>query len=347
VIITLPEVPPSTNVEYGSILARASAALSMGAANALHWLLGSGPGCICCGAWPTGTAMTDRRIYHDPSPNARGVVVCALIETQGEQGTNGTITFTPAGGGDAVTGTFIDASRGRFDGVGWHLWIRTAYLAGAAYQYHTVSWSDLGVRKLSVWELPRTHLNTATMDGRSDTLILRRAGSYAGTEALRQITDSSTAGIAAYLTATASARDSHKRHLNWFVADGDAWEAKPSDTQANLADDALGGSDVGFIHCARWLKAAHTGRKYTATVRAKWTDAGAATSAKVILASKTDEATFGSITTSWAYHTPDLDDTLTIGCQEDDLIIPQAMLDDADEDSTVHLTGLSLVEEDD
>lgn len=337
-IIPLPEVPPSCSPEYGAIRARASAALSLGAAHEIHWLLGAGPGVISATAHPSGYDMTTRRIYHRPGANAQGVVVAALIEGAPEQGTPGTIKFTPSGG-DYVADTFRDTPGGSaFSGAGWSLWIRSAYLTGVSYQYHEIEWADLGVRQLAIWEMPRGSLDTD-----DDVCILRRSGVYAGTESGRQITDSTVAGISAYLARVVTARKSLPRHFNWFVPDGLAWSDDPGTEYAALGDKALATTKAGFPHRARKLAAADTSQSYTAHVRAKWTDIGASTYARVKLVGDEGEALFTAITTSHAYHDADGGNPLAIGCAAD-AIIPYGVTSHAD-GSIIELTAVSFVEE--
>ena len=342
-IIHLPEPPGGAlDPQRGAIKAPAAAIYSSPLVQRLHWLLGCGPGVIFAGGWPSGSAMETRRIYHRPSANATGIVCAALVERAAVQG--GSITITPDdGGGTALTDSWdVTTATGRFDAAtGWDLWIRAAYLADTAFQYHTVTWSDLCVRKLVVWELPRAALDTA-----SDNALLWRAGSYAGLEALRMITDSSTAGIPALIAQLDNARGSHKRHIQWMVADADAWSHTPvvGATWEGIADKAMATTGFGFLHRARDPRSDDASQSYDVRIYARDDNAGTTTDFRLASTGTADTVEFSALGTSFAFLSPDASASLDIDATGDDTLKPECRAAAAD-GTKIYCAQISFVEQ--
>lgn len=320
----VPEVPRGfRDAEASAIRAPAvAAALSLHAMDRVNWLLARGASQICELYYPASiTSMASGRIYHRRSANCTRLLLVALVEKA--SGSTPTFTFTPSGGA-AVSLPFdpSTAATDRWSYPGWQSVVAAIPLSAAGLQYHTVSWSDLIVRVLALYEMPRDSLDTAT-----DTMVAPRDGAYAGLEAGRMICDGSAAGIPDLLAAIASAKDATKRHGGiWLYPTSTPWTVS-SGAWANLADGSLGTSGFGFLHRARRVRSATTTVDYEVRVWARYT--GANTGDMRIRSSVGGgTVSFTSLTNAFAWHSPDAAATLAVAADSDDTIIPEGITDD-------------------
>ena len=336
-LIHVQEVPgPALDTQMGAIRQVATGyGLALPVARRLNWLLAA-RGCVIGQyRWPSTVTSISSRIYHNASTNCARVGVIAIIERA--SAATGTISFTPSGGSAETSDHESTAATTRWGAPSWEAWYHDAPITASGVQYHTISWTDLIVRSLTVFEIPRDWLDTA-----SDTMVDRRGSGYAGLEAHRLISEGTSAGINDLIAATASARDATTRHgPGIIIPDGSAWSLTSSGAWANIADTALGTSDFGFAHRARYIRAATTSVAYTARIRARYQGTGTG-DFRLVSGQTSDSISFTSLTSSWAWYSPDASATLDIDCQDDDEITPEAQTTDGT--TTVEVSSIQIFE---
>lgn len=316
----IPEEPLGyRNVEASAIRAPAiSATLPAHAAMRVNWLLARGASLILEQWWPTAITDLDTRVYHRRSANAKRLFIVALIERASSA--PGSLAITPAGGSTYTKETSDTAATTPWGDPQWEAWIADLPLTNTGLQYHTVATTDLRLRYLAVLELVRGELDTAT-----DTMVELASGSYAGLEAGRWICDGSVASVADILAGIASAKDATKRHLGGVIFDtGTPW-AVTGKTEKNVADPTLATADFYFPVRSRMLRADDTHEHYDVRVQARHTAEGSAGTLKVT--GSLDSVSFTSLTSSWAWYSPDGNNTLDIACTGDKLT-PTGWTDD-------------------
>jgi hypothetical protein len=332
----VPETPRGfRDVEGSAIAAPAVAAvLPLHAMDRVNWLLAHGASQILSCYYPsTITAMSSGRIYHLRSADCSRLLVVALVEKA--SGSSPSFSVTPSGGA-AVTLAFDPSTTAttRWGSPGWQLVVAAIPLSASGLQYHEASWSNIIVRSLAVYELPRDLLDTAV-----DTMVAPRSGSFAGLEAGRMICDGSVGSVADILAAIVSARDATKRHGGaWLYPTSDPWSVS-SKTWANLADGTLGTSGFGFQHTARRIRSATSTVKYDVRVWARY--AGNATGDMRIRAGAST-VDFTALTGSWAWHSPDSAAQLSVDATATDTLIPEGITDDLS--TTVECASVQYIE---
>lgn len=321
-IVRVMEAPGGRlNEQHAKIRRPASApAFSQPSMDRLNWLLSQGASCIYSGAWlHTSASMGEFRIYHTPSENCKYVMVAAVIEQAGT--TEATFSVTPDdGAGTAFTWSTDDTTaRSRFGIPSWHQVRGVVELVDTSVQYHAVVWANAYVRHLTLWELPRSALDTAT-----DEVVAPRAGVYAGLWSPSRITDHTSAGVPALLQGCRDARDAQKRSGGWAVQTSSAWTVTPpATTAANLADAALSTSGFGFKVQARSIRAAETSQPYSVWFCAKASNAGVGARAVLASAVASDSVEVSPTTTGWDWYKAST--TLDIACDEVDTLVPKAL----------------------
>ena len=313
--IWIPGSPGSTSDDTASEIRATcvAAALPLPVAARVIWLLAHGASLVFEGSWPASLTALESRIYHRRSANAVSLFVIALIE-HGEKGGGGYMTITPAGGAAATKTLTDDAASTAWGDPGWQSWVVALPLVDSGLQYHAIEWDGMAVRYLSVFELVRDELDTA-----SDVMVAMSSGSYAGLEAGRWITDGSAGSVRDLLLAVNSAKDATKRHGGGVIfADGTPWTIT-SGSRGNVADGTLGTSGFYWPWRARRLKVGTETVAHEVRIRAK-TSSG---TGRFYLQGLWDTVAFTSISSSWAWHSPDDSATLDVGAGSDDTLWPE------------------------
>ena len=297
--IRISEQPPADFSSEASAIRSAATAvgLAIPLAELANWCLAGKASVIFSGGWPSTVSALSSRIYHKPTVNCERIVIIAVIEKANQAG--GRITITPDdGGGPAVSYDLDDDdARSQFSVPIWHKWVATADLVDQSEQYHSVVWTDLIVRSLTILEMPRDLL-----DPSSDTAVSFRDGPNSGLFAGRMITDDTDASIIDILTAIGSAKTNTRRHGGGIMLpDSSPWSLVSNGAWGDIADSYLGTSGFGFQHKARQVDSATVTVKYTGRVRAKYKGTG--TGDLVISGEKATLSFIGSLSDVWEWHT--------------------------------------------
>ena len=320
----IPETPRGFRDAEGSAIRApaVAASLSLHAMDRVNWLLARAPSQICQLSYPASvTALASGRIYHRRSANCDRLLLVALVERA--SGSISSFTFTPSGG--APISLPYDPSQAatyRWSRMGWQSVVAAIPLGAAGLQYHTVSWSNLIVRLLCLYELPRDVLDTT-----ADTMVAPRNGGFAGLESGRMITDGATAGIPDILAAIASARDATARHGGiWLYPTGKPWGVSCV-AWANLAVGSLSTSGFGFKHRARRVRSATTTVDYEVRVWARYTGTGTG-DMRITSTVGGGTVSFTALTNAFAWHAPDGAALLAVAADADDTLVPAGITDD-------------------
>ena len=318
--LRISESPPGDFIADAAAIkaAATSIGLAQPLADMVNWLLASRQGVVFSGGWPTTVENLSSRIYHNPSVNCDRILVIAVIEKAAQAG--GVLTITPDDGGGTAISVEVDDTTAttQFASPIWQTWMATAELVDQSAQYHTVVWTDLIVRSLTVLEVPR-----GLLDPSSDTAVALRAGPYSGLLSDRMITDSAVGTWEDILTGIASARTATKRHGSGVMfPDALPWSLTSAGVFGNIADAALGTVPAfGFRHQARAVDSATTQVTYTCKLRARSNGTGLA---DFKLNGTKDSFTIKSLGSSWAWYTSELD----VAADAVDLLEPDGQTDD-------------------
>jgi hypothetical protein len=331
--VRISERPPGDfNSESSAIKAAASAiGLAIPLAEMTNWLLAAKGAVIFSGDYPTTTTAVSSRVYHRPSANCDRILIIAVIEKASQAG--GTITVTPDdGGGTAVSYTTdTTAASNQFTDPLWQLWVTTADLVDTSEQYHTVVWTDLIVRSLTIMEMPRGLLDPST-----DTAVAFRDGANSGLFAGRMITDGSSASMIDIFTGIASAKTATKRNGGGVMfGDATPWSLTSSGSWGNIADPFVGTSGFYFRHKARQVDSATSEVTYTGRVRAKYKGTG---TGQLVLSGAKATLSFLTLSSSYAWYSG----TWNVAADATDLIYPLAKTTDGT--TAVAVTAIEFYE---
>jgi hypothetical protein len=336
-MLRIPEGPGDyLDSEAAAIRATASASsLVAPLIDRINWLLAARGGHVFSQSWPASfSALAGGRIYHRPSPNCGQILVVALIESSPAGA--GYISIDPSDGAGTAIRLDVDDTTAttRWGDPGWFVWIEVADLTKSGLQYHTLDWSDLYVRHLSVFEVGRSQLDTSV-----DTCVSPRSSSFAGLEIGKMITEGTEAGIRDITAAIASVQTCCHRHFGFMFPTGSAWSTTSSGSWADLMDAVLSTSGGGMKHRAPMLRSDDTVQDYDVRIWAK--DSGTADGdVRVSSVSAGDSVSFTALTNAYGWHSPD-SGTLDIDCTADDTIIIEVQTDNWS--SYSHVASVQLI----
>lgn len=300
--------------------------------NRVNWLHAAQKGLIFHGAWINETALgvsadLDSRIYHRQSLNCDRIGVLAIVENA-EESTGGYLNIQASAGStgeeiDFYTDQDSSASMAQ-DANLWQIWFKTAETAGTGVQYHTIQTTNLNLRYLALFEMPRELLDPAT-----ENVVKEINGSYSGILNGRMICDDATsngAGLLSLYTLIASAEAATDRQGGGFIIP----PAKPwytaSTSLANLADGKLGTSDFTFKHRAREVRNGTTEVTYQVYFHiALERDEGDTATYRFESSGTSDYAEVTTSSNSWNWQT----DEVTVDVTANDDLKLRGMTDDA------------------
>lgn len=327
---------PYLDQQAGSIRAPGTAVmLPLPAAARANWLLAAQQASVFHATYPNTVTSLDSRIYHRPSTNCERILVIALIENSPAGA--GIINVAPSDGAGVTVSARCDytGSTDRWGSPGWFGAFLPATLLNTAFQFHKIDWTDLRVRQLAVFELPRTFLDPA-----SDAAVAMRDGSWAGLESGRMVTDAAQGGVPDLLGAVASAYAETRRHVGGLmIPDATPWSVSSAGVYANIADPQMLTAGFGFPHRARRVRAATSVVAYDPRVRARYTGTG---TGDLRIRSASDTVTFTGLGPAWGWYAPDGGGTLDVSAQGDDLLIPEAQTSDGT--TTVEVSAIQFPE---
>jgi hypothetical protein len=329
-------VGASLDQQAGSIRAAGQAAfLPLPAAERANWLLAAQQACIFQSAYPSTISALDSRVYHLPSANCQRILIVAMIENS--PGGAGILNVSPSDGAGTTVSAVCDytGATTRWGSPGWFGAFLPATLLNTNFQYHKVEWSDLVVRHLAVFEIPRSYLNPA-----SDTAVAMRDGAFAGLESRRMVTDGTQGGISDLLAAVSSANAETRRHVGGIMLpDASAWSVTSAGAWTNMADPFLLTSGFGFQHIARRVRSATSTVEYTARIRARYQGTG---TGQIQILSAGGSISFTGLGAAWGWYAPDGAGTLSVDATADDTLIPEGQTTDGT--TTVELAACQIME---
>ena len=344
-IITINEMPralaPKDNYCIGRPIS--ATAVSMPSVDRINWLLAQGQGPFFSGCWTTSeSAVLYGRIYHHPAANSRYVLAHIVYDACTKAGS--TLEFTPdSGGGTPVTLTVDDTTSGtRFaSGAGWRQACLVVPIAATTEQYTEIDCDGVNVRHLTMWDVPRCALDSAT-----DSVLEPRYGARSGYWPGRMVTNSTVAGVEALYDAAVIAKATARRSFGWLAPSAEAWHitTAAADTYEQIGLTEL---DVdagwGFRHQARQLKSTDTSKAYNvfALVKGGSTE-GSGANLMLTSANTSDTAESAVLQTDTSYEWVKLGSTLLIDATAQDTLIPEVKAG-ADE-MDIYLRALFFVE---